>query len=114
MPHFWLFALLFLTAVPLTDSATPVAPWDDMKIKHTWHDIPVNWETLGHPPAGSTIDLNIVLQSDQETALINAVSEISNPNHSRHVLLTIPPPEPLFTCTTAPFQISGIPFEGTG
>ena len=113
MPHLWLFVLFFLAAVPLTDFAKPVAPWYDMKIKHTWHAVPVNWEILGHPSAGSTIDLHIVLEPDRESALINAVSEISNPEHSRHVLLTIPLPAPSFICTVAPFQISSVPFKGT-
>ena len=93
MQHFWIFVLFFLAAVTLTEVTTSVVPWNDMKIKHTWHDIPVHWETLGHPSAGSTIDLHIVLEPDRESALIEAVSEISDPKHSRHVL-TIPPPAP--------------------
>ena len=113
MPHLWLFVLFFLAAVSLTDVATLVIPWDDMKIKHTWNAIPINWETLGHPLAGSTIHLHIVLEPHRENALNDAVSEISDPNHSRHLLLTIPPPAPLLTCAAAPFQISGIPFKGT-
>ena len=92
MPHIWLFALFFFAAVPFTHVAAVIIPWKNMKMKHTWHGIPVNWETLGHPSAGSTIDLHIVLQPDQESVLIDAVSEISNPKHSRHVLLTIHPP----------------------
>ena len=114
MPRFWFFVLFFFATVPLTDFATVVVPWNDLKIKHTWHSVPVNWETLGHPSAGSTIDLHIVLEPERETALIDAVSEISNPKHSRRVILTIPPLAPLFTCAVAPFQISNIPFEGTG
>ena len=114
MQHFWFFVLFFLGAVPLTDVATPVVPWDDMKTKHTWNAIPDNWETLGHPPAGSNMDLHIVLEPDRKSALTDALSEISNPQHPRQVLLTIPPPVPLFTYAAAPFQISGIPFEGTG
>ena len=114
MQHLWFFVIFFLAVVPLTDFATSVAPWDDMKIMHTWHDIPLNWETLGHPYAGSTTDLHIVLQPDRESALLDAVSEISNPKHSRHALLTIPPPAPSFTYAAAPFQISRVPFQGTG
>ena len=114
MNYFGLFVIFFLAAVPFTDLATPVAPWDEMEIMHTWHDVPVNWETLGHPSAGYTIDLNIVLQPDQESALTDAVIEISNPKHSRHVLLTITQPEPLFICAATLFQISKIPLEGTG
>ena len=104
MPHFWLFVLIFFAAVPLYDLATPVVPWDDMKINHTWNVTPVNWETLGHPSAGSTIDINIVLKPYRESALIDAVSEISDPKHSRHGHLTIPPLAPSFTCAFAPFR----------
>ena len=115
MQHFWLFLFFFLAPVPLTYVAMPVAPWDDMKIMHTWNAIPVNWETLGHPSAGSPIDLHIVLDPDLDAALTDALSEISNPNHPRHVLLiTNPPPVHLFICAAAPFQIPGIPFQGTG
>ena len=114
MPRLWLFTLFFLAAAPLTGVATPAVPWDDMKIKHTWNAIPVNWETLGYPSAGSTIDLHIVLEPHRENALSDAASEISNPKHSRHVLLIIPRPAPILTCAAAPFQISGIPFQGTG
>ena len=113
MRHLWLFALFFLAVAPLTDVATPAVPWDDMTIKHTWNAIPVNWETLGHPSAGSTIHLHIVLEPYRENALSDAVSVISDHIHSRHVLLIIPRPAPLLTCAAAPFQISGIPFEGT-
>ena len=114
MQRLWLFVLFFLAAVSLTTLATPVLPWGDMKTKHAWPVVPLNWETLGHPSAGSTIDLHIVLKPDLESALIDAVSEISNPKHSRHVLLTIPTSAPSFTCVVAPFQISRIPFGGTG
>ena len=114
MPHLWLFVLFVLAAVPLTDVATPVIPWNDMKIKHTWNAIPVNWETLSHPSTGSTIHLHIVLETHRENAFSDTVPVISDLIHSRHVLLTIPPPAPLLTCAAAPFQISGIPFKGTG
>ena len=81
MPYFWFFVFFILSAVPLADVAAPVVPWGDMKIMHTWHDIPVNWETLGHPPAGSNMDLHIVLEPDRESALTDALSKISNPEH---------------------------------
>ena len=42
---------------------------------------------------------------NRETALIDTLSEVSNPEHLRHVLLTNLPPVPSFVCATAPFQI---------
>ena len=111
MQQSWLYGLFFLAAVRLTELAIPFVPSDDVKIKHTWHAIPANWETLGHPYPGSAIDFNIVLQPDQESALIDAVSDISNQKHSRHVILTTPTSAPSFTCAVAPLQISHIPFE---
>ncbi|KAH8995567.1 hypothetical protein EDB86DRAFT_1100793 [Lactarius hatsudake] len=55
-------------------------PWDDMRVKHTWSTVQLesNWETLGIPSAGATIDLYIVLGPHQENALIDALYEISD------------------------------------
>jgi tripeptidyl-peptidase-1 len=41
---------------------------------------------LGHPPDGATIDLHIALKPDRETALIDALQEVSQPRHPKHVL----------------------------
>jgi hypothetical protein len=103
----------FLTALLLANFAMPLVPWDDMQVKHTWNAVPVNWESLGHPPAGTTIDLYIALRPERESALVDAVSEVSNPRHPRHVSLITPLLAPLFTCAAAPFQIWGTPFRGT-
>ena len=109
----WLSALLILTLVPLPTFTTPIIPWDDMRVKHTWPAVPPDWENLGHPSAGTTIDIDIALKSDRESAVIDALSEISDPKHPRHVLLAAPPLAYLFTRTAAPFQIPGISFQGT-
>ena len=85
----WPSALFFLAAVPHTAHATPIAPWDDMQVKHSWNDVPADWESLGHPSAGTTIDIDIALKSDRETAVIDALSKISNPEHPKHVLPAI-------------------------
>jgi len=94
MRYYWLYALSLLTAAPLTDIATPLVPWDNMRMKHAWNTVPTNWESLGHPPTGTTIDLYIALRPCQESALIDALYEVSDPTHPRHVLLTTPPLEP--------------------
>jgi tripeptidyl-peptidase-1 len=90
-PWFSVLRVLFLTAVLLADFVTSLEPWDDMQVMHTWHAVPVNWESLGHPLAGTRINLHISLRPERESALIDAVFEISNPSHPRHVLLTTPP-----------------------
>ncbi|KAH9022263.1 hypothetical protein EDB85DRAFT_2151850 [Lactarius pseudohatsudake] len=59
-----------------------IAPrWDETKVKHAWHTIPENWVGLGHPSAGITIDLHLALKSHDENALIDALDEVSDPNH---------------------------------
>ncbi|KAH8995552.1 subtilisin-like protein [Lactarius hatsudake] len=88
MRYHWLYALSFLIATPFANLATPLAPWDNMQVKHTWSAVPANWETLGCPSAGTTIDLYIALNPHQESALIDALYEVSDPKHPRHVHLT--------------------------
>ncbi|KAH9074809.1 subtilisin-like protein [Lactarius deliciosus] len=83
MRYHWLYALSFLIAAPLSDFVTPLAPWDDMRVKHTWSAAPANWETLGCLSAGTTIDLYIALNPYQENALIDALYEVSDPKHPR-------------------------------
>jgi tripeptidyl-peptidase-1 len=104
MRYRWFSAFSFLTAVLLANLVTPLAPWDDMQVKHTWNAVPVNWETLGHPPAGATIDLYIALKPERESALIDALSEVSNPRHPRHVFHITLPLAPLFTCALLRFR----------
>jgi hypothetical protein len=101
----WLTTLFFLIAVLLADLATSLEPWDNMQVRHTWHAVPVGWETLGYPAAGTTIDLYIALKPERESALVDTLYEVSEPMHPRHVLLTTPALAPLFTCAAAPFQI---------
>ncbi|KAI9450435.1 subtilisin-like protein [Lactarius psammicola] len=67
-----------------------------MHVKHTWNVVPTNWESLGQPPPDATINLYIALNPHQEGALIDALYQVSDHGHPRHVLLTTPPPAPLF------------------
>jgi hypothetical protein len=101
----WISVLSFLISVLLADFVMPLEPWDRMLVKHTWQAVLINWESLGHPPAGTRINLDISLKPERENALIDALSEASNPRHPRHILLAIPPLAPLFTSVAAPFQI---------
>jgi len=59
----WLSVLTALAVRPLGCLATPLGlPLDNMRVKHTWDATPENWESLGYPPAGTTIDLRIALK----------------------------------------------------
>ncbi|KAH8995512.1 subtilisin-like protein, partial [Lactarius hatsudake] len=84
MRYHWLYVLSFLIITPVTDFATPLAPWGDARVKHAWSSVPANWETLGCPSAGTTIDIYIALNPHQEDALIDALYEVSDPRHPRY------------------------------
>lgn len=66
------------------------SPWGEMLEKHKWVHIPDNWDTVGHPPDGTTIDLHIALKPERKNALVDALLEVSQPRHPKFVLLTIP------------------------
>src|SRR6266702_116916 len=105
MRYHRIFVLSVLAAVPLGDHANPHSPhWDDMHPKHSWDAVPENWESLGCPPAGTTIDLYIALKPYREIALIDALYEVSEPRHPKHVLLATPPLVPLLTCAAVRFR----------
>ncbi|KAI9439489.1 subtilisin-like protein [Lactarius psammicola] len=80
-----LFVLPVLAVGPLGCLAKPFAlRLDDMRIKHSWHAVPADWESLGPPLAGTTIDLRIALKPHRENALVNALYEVSTLDHSRY------------------------------
>ena len=84
-------SVIAIAAVPLACHPKPLTQrWDNMHTKHSWDSIPENWESMGHPPAGTIINLHIALKPDQESALINALYEVSDPKHPKHVLSTTP------------------------
>lgn len=89
--RFCLLTVLFAFAtVPFANLATHLASrWDNMRVKHTWHVAPANWETLGHPPPDTTIDLHIALKPHRETAMTDALYEVSDPGHPKCVLLPL-------------------------
>ena len=116
MRDLWPSALSFLVTVLLAAGFAKPAPlesWDDMQVMHAWNTVPANWESIGQPPTGATINLYISVKPERENALIDALTEVSNPSHLRHVLLTAPPPVLLFTCAVSPLQIWCLPFRGT-
>ncbi|KAH9159989.1 subtilisin-like protein [Lactarius sanguifluus] len=76
MRYHGLAVLSILSAAPFADLATPPPPpWGDICVKHTWNTVPANWESLGLPPPGTTIDLYIALQPHRDNALIDALHE---------------------------------------
>ncbi|KAH9055225.1 subtilisin-like protein [Lactarius vividus] len=68
----------------------PAPRWDNTRVKHAWEAIPDNWESLGIPSAGATINPHIALKPHLEKALVTALYEVSSPGHPKHVLSTTP------------------------
>ena len=87
MSYHWLSTLSILIAVLLlvllAEFATAAVHWDEMRVMHAWDDVPVNWESLGNTSAGATIKLHFALKPDRENALIDVLSEVSDPEHPR-------------------------------
>ncbi|KAH8986031.1 subtilisin-like protein [Lactarius hatsudake] len=80
-----LSVLSVLAAVPFADSETPLPPpWHDILVKHTWNAVPSNWEALGHPPDGTTIDLYVALKPHHENALVDALYNVSDPRSPKY------------------------------
>ncbi|KAH8994692.1 subtilisin-like protein [Lactarius hatsudake] len=78
-------ALSVLAAILLGSLAKPFSPhWDDIRIKHSWNAVPENWESLGNPLSGTTIDLYVALKAHRENALIDTLYQVSDPNHPRY------------------------------
>ncbi|KAH8980544.1 subtilisin-like protein [Lactarius akahatsu] len=80
------FSVLYvLTAMPFANFATPLPPpWHDIRVKHTWNVVPPNWEALGHPPAGTTIDLHVALKPHHENALVDTLYKVSDPRSPKY------------------------------
>ncbi len=79
--------LSVLAAVTLGSLSNTLSPrWGDMHIKHSWNVVPKNWESMGHPPSGTTIDLYVALKPHRENALIDVLYEVSSPGNPKHVL----------------------------
>ncbi|KAF8262578.1 subtilisin-like protein [Lactarius quietus] len=77
-------SVLSFLATVLVCYAKPISPrWNDMHTVHSWKKVPENWEKLGHPTAGTTISLHIAIRPHRESALIDALYEVSDPNHPK-------------------------------
>ncbi|KAF8260342.1 subtilisin-like protein [Lactarius quietus] len=79
------YRLSVLSVLAAASLAAPLVPrWDDTRVKHTWHAVPSNWESLGLPSTNTTIDLHIALLPQSENALIDALYEVSTPGHPKY------------------------------
>ncbi|KAH9035434.1 subtilisin-like protein [Lactarius hengduanensis] len=94
------------------------ARWDDVKAKHTWNSVPESWQNLGHPPAGTTIDLHIALKAKNENALIDALYQVSSPGHpsaygahlsKEEVAELVAPPSDVLELVNAWLEHHGVP-----
>ena len=88
IPGNWLSFLFALSLAGPAMSHTTL--WDDIRVKHMWNATPANWESLGHPPAGTTIDLHIAVKPHRKNALVDALYEVSTPKHPKYFLATPP------------------------
>jgi hypothetical protein len=87
--RYYRITLLSILVIPLEGLAT-ISPWDDIHTKHSWNAVPSKWESLGCPPAGTTMDLHVSLKPHRESALIDVHHEVSDSMHPKHVHSTIP------------------------
>src|SRR6266404_3605231 len=82
------FVLFIITASNLASFVMPLTlPWHDIRVKHAWDAVPHNWECLGPPPPGTTINLHLALKAHNEDALTVTLLEVSTPNNPKHALL---------------------------
>ncbi|KAI0284759.1 subtilisin-like protein [Russula brevipes] len=76
----WLPLLSILASAPLGLATY----WGDLRVKHAWDYVPAKWECLDSPPVSTTIDLHLALKPGKENALIDALYEVSDPDHPRY------------------------------
>ncbi|KAI9433494.1 subtilisin-like protein [Lactarius indigo] len=62
----------------------PTRRWNRTMVKHSWNTVPEAWETLGHPPADTTIDLFLKMKPQDENALVDVLREVSDPRHAKY------------------------------
>ncbi|KAH9062408.1 subtilisin-like protein [Lactarius vividus] len=110
--------LSVLAAILLGSLAKHFSPrWDDTRIKHSWNAVPDNWENLGNPLSGTTIDLYVALKAHRENALIDTLYQVSNPNHPRYgkylskeqVAELVSPPPKTFELVNSWLEYHGVP-----
>ncbi|KAH9046859.1 subtilisin-like protein, partial [Lactarius hengduanensis] len=109
--RFYPLSVLSIIAIgPLRGLATFAPRWDDVKAKHTWDSVPENWQNLGHPPSGTTIDFHIALKAQNENALTDVLYQVSSPDHPKEeVAELVAPPSDVLELANAWLEHHGIP-----
>ncbi|KAH9024610.1 subtilisin-like protein [Lactarius hengduanensis] len=118
MRYHLISVLSALAAILLGSLAKPFSPrWDDMRIKHSWNAVPENWESLGNPLSGTTIDLYVALKAHRENTLIDKLHQVSDPNHPRYgkylskeqVAVLVSPPPGTLELVNSWLEYHGVP-----
>lgn len=92
MRHHWLSMFSVLIIAPLASLAMPLeSRWGNVHVKHAWEAAPPNWEYLGPPSPSATIDLQIALKPENESALVDTLYEVSTPSNPRYVVSSTSP-----------------------
>ncbi|KAF8256819.1 peptidase S8/S53 domain-containing protein [Lactarius quietus] len=85
MRYYILSALFLVTNASLSGLKTSFTPrWEDVQVKHSWSLVPDDWTNLGQPATDTTIDLHTALKAQNESALTDALYEVSSPDHSKY------------------------------
>ncbi|KAF8262652.1 peptidase S8/S53 domain-containing protein [Lactarius quietus] len=85
MRYYILSALFLVTTASLSGLKTSFTPrWEDVQVKHSWSLVPDDWTSLGQPATDTTIDLHIALKAQNESALTDALYEVSSLDHSKY------------------------------
>jgi tripeptidyl-peptidase-1 len=70
-------------------ASKPVAVnrWEDLQVKHSWHEVPRGWELVGPAPADHELHMRIGLKQGRIDELISSLYQVSDPGYHRYVVL---------------------------
>lgn len=72
-----------LAVAPFVLASPHASRWNDFKVKHAWVDVPTDWVLHDEPASDATIDLRLAMKPEDDTAIIDALYEVSDPLHPR-------------------------------
>ncbi|KAF9460533.1 peptidase S8/S53 domain-containing protein [Collybia nuda] len=78
------FLILILTLIQTSIAGSLTKQWEDLRVKHSWIDIPRGWEYLSPAPGNMSFDLRLGLKQNKIKDLISSLMETSNPSHERY------------------------------
>ncbi|KDQ50709.1 hypothetical protein JAAARDRAFT_185905 [Jaapia argillacea MUCL 33604] len=58
--------------------------WDDLKVRHSWVEVPRGWKLQGPAPADHKLAMRIGLKQDKLDELISALYTVSDPTHGNY------------------------------